>query len=89
LGVRRISLPRMLPAAAIHAMTSALQLMRQVMETGEPIDRPDLLASIEDIMALMDYDGARALETRLLTTATLAKKYGNEHGNGAPQDSPP
>lgn len=66
LGVRRISLPRMLPAAAIRAMTQALQVMRQVMETGEPADRPDLLASIEDIMELMGYKDARALEARLL-----------------------
>ncbi len=75
LGVRRISLPRMLPAAAIHAMTTALALMREVMETGTPIDRPDLLVGIEAIMQLMDYDGARALEQRLLTTETLERKY--------------
>ena len=66
LGVRRISLPRMLPAAAIHAMTQALKVMREVMETGVPADRPDLLASIEDIMELMGYQEARALEARLL-----------------------
>ena len=66
LGVRRISLPRMLPAAAIHAMTQALSVMREVMETGVPADRPDLLASIEDIMELMGYKEARALEARLL-----------------------
>ena len=76
LGVRRISLPRMLPAASIHAMTTALALMRQVVETGQPMDRPDLLVGIEEIMSLMDYDGARALEERLLTPETLAKKYG-------------
>jgi len=76
LGVRRISLPRMLPAAAIQAMTTALTLMRQVIETGEPMDRPDLLCGIETIMALMDYDGARALEQRLLSTEALDRKYG-------------
>jgi 2-methylisocitrate lyase-like PEP mutase family enzyme len=76
LGVRRISLPRMLPAAAIRGMATALALMRQVIETGEPVDRPDLLAGIDEIMALMDYAGARALEERLLTTDTLDRKYG-------------
>lgn len=75
LGVRRISLPRMLPAAAIHAMTTALALMREVIETGTPIDRPDLLVGIETIMQLMDYEGAHALEQRLLTTAALERKY--------------
>jgi hypothetical protein len=57
-------------------MTKALALMRQVLDTGEPIDRPDLVAGIEDIMRLMDYDGARELEARLLATETLATKYG-------------
>ena len=66
LGVRRISLPRMLPAAAIHGMQQALALMLGVIETGEPIDRPDLLASIEDIMALMGYDEMRAREEKLM-----------------------
>lgn len=69
LGVRRISLPRMLPAAAIRGMQTALELMRGVVESGEPIDRPDLLASIEDIMALMGYDEMRAREKELLYIA--------------------
>lgn len=76
LGVRRISLPRMLPAAAIRAMETALKVMREVLETGESVDRPDLLASIDDIMALMDYDSARALEARLLTVDAYKGKYG-------------
>ena len=75
LGVRRISLPRMLPAAAINAMSAALELMRQVIETGESIDRPDLLAGIDDIMALMGYGEARALEQRLLTVEGYEAKY--------------
>lgn len=69
LGVRRISLPRMLPAAAIRGMQTALELMRGVVETGEPIDRPDLLASIEDIMALMGYEEMKAREKELLYIA--------------------
>jgi 2-methylisocitrate lyase-like PEP mutase family enzyme len=66
LGVKRISLPRMLPAAAIHGMRQALEVMKGVIASGEPVDRPDLLASIEDIMQLMGYEGMRALEKRLL-----------------------
>ncbi|MCB9959027.1 MAG: isocitrate lyase/PEP mutase family protein [Rhodospirillaceae bacterium] len=83
LGVRRVSLPRMLPAAAIKAMATALELMRGVIETGEPIDRPDLLASIDDIMDLMGYAEARALEKRLLTTEAFAQKYSPHGGGGA------
>ena len=72
LGVRRISLPRMLPAASIRAMETALQLMRQSLETGVPVDRPDLLASIEDIMQLMGYDAMRKLEAQLVAAPLAA-----------------
>lgn len=68
LGVRRISLPRMLPAAAILGMRQALDMMQEVVRTGEPVDRPDMLASIEDIMELMGYEHMRALEAKLLHT---------------------
>lgn len=67
LGVRRISLPRMLPAAAIRAMEQALAAMREVMETGIPVNREDLLVGIEDIMKLMGYEEMRALEKKLTT----------------------
>jgi 2-methylisocitrate lyase-like PEP mutase family enzyme len=76
LGVRRITLPRMLPAAAIMGMTRALDAMKEVVATGVPVDRPDLAVGIEDIMQLMDYDQMRELERQLLTTETLETKYG-------------
>jgi 2-methylisocitrate lyase-like PEP mutase family enzyme len=76
IGVRRVSLPRMLPAAAIHGMTRALEVMKEVMTSGEPADRPDLLVDIDAIMRLMDYDAMRELERRLLSTDALEAKYG-------------
>ncbi|MDB5593903.1 MAG: isocitrate lyase/PEP mutase family protein, partial [Hyphomicrobiales bacterium] len=76
LGVRRVSLPRMLPAAAIHGMQSALEAMKVSIETGVPQDRPDLVVGIDDIMTLMGYDDMRALEKRLLSTDALEAKYG-------------
>ncbi len=71
-----VSLPRMLPAAAIHGMTRALEVMKEVIASGEPADRPDLLVDIDAIMRLMDYDAMRELERRLLNTAALETKYG-------------
>ncbi|CAB3719137.1 Carboxyvinyl-carboxyphosphonate phosphorylmutase [Achromobacter deleyi] len=67
IGVKRISLPRMLPAAAIHGMRQALAVMQDVIATGVPADRPDLLAGIDDIMELMGYESMRALEKQLTT----------------------
>lgn len=67
LGVRRVSLPRMLPASAIHAMQQALEIMKEVISSGEPVHRPDVAVGIEDIMKLMGYEEMRALEKRLTT----------------------
>ncbi len=75
IGVRRVSVPRMLPAAAIRAMEQALLLLKRSVETGEIIDRPDLLASIDDIKALMDYEALERLETELLLPEQLYRKY--------------
>nr|WP_249731354.1 isocitrate lyase/PEP mutase family protein [Chelatococcus sp. HY11] len=77
LGVRRISLPRMLPAAAIHGMKSALSVMRSVVDTGQAVDRPDLLVGIEEIWSLMGFPQIQELERRLLSMATLSSKYGD------------
>ena len=76
IGVRRVTLPRMLSAAAIHGMTPALEVMKVVIASGEPADRPDLLVDIDAVMRLMDYDAMRELERRLLTIGTLEAKYG-------------
>lgn len=75
LGVRRVSVPRMLPAAAIRAMTEALRLLRHSVETGEVIDRPDMLASIDEIKQLMDYEVLERLEEELLLPEQLFRKY--------------
>ncbi|MGP9819445.1 isocitrate lyase/PEP mutase family protein [Salinarimonas sp. NSM] len=81
LGVRRISLPRMLPAAAIKGMKEALRIMREVADTGVPANRPDLLVSIDEIWSLMGFDGIRALEEKLLVTSALEAKYGARRGD--------
>lgn len=75
LGVRRVSLPRMLPAAAIKAMREALSVMREVMETGIPADRSDLLVGIDEIWNLMGFPAMQALEKQLLTVDSYASKY--------------
>jgi hypothetical protein len=56
-------------------MTSALTIMRETIETGVPADRPDLVAGIEEIMQLMDYEGATRLEAQLLGSDAIERKY--------------
>jgi 2-methylisocitrate lyase-like PEP mutase family enzyme len=76
LGVKRVSLARMLPAAAIMGMQKALEVMKQSIESGEAADRPDLLVGIEDIMELMGYPAMRALEREFSTDEEHHRKYG-------------
>lgn len=65
MGVARVSLPRMLPAAAISAMRQALQLMRESVESGVAMDRPDLLVGVDEIMKLVGDDRVTRLEEML------------------------
>lgn len=75
LGIARVSLPRMLPAAAIHAMRSALLLMKTSIETGEVYDRPDMLVGIEEIMELVGDNKVAEMERHYLLPEQFAKKY--------------
>jgi 2-methylisocitrate lyase-like PEP mutase family enzyme len=66
LGVKRVTLPRMLPAAAILGMRNALAALSEAISTGEQVERPDLLASIDDIWGLMGEARIGDLERRYL-----------------------
>lgn len=76
LGVARVSCPRLVSAAALSGMRKALTVMRECIASGELVDRPDLLDSMEDITQLMGYERINALEAELLSSQTLARKYG-------------
>jgi 2-methylisocitrate lyase-like PEP mutase family enzyme len=81
LGGRRVSVPRMLPAAATRAMQQALALFRQSVETSEVVDRPDRLALMEDIKALMGHEELERLEERFPLPERLLQKYGTDRVN--------
>lgn len=75
LGVARVSIPRMLPAAALMGMKQALALMKTSIETGEIFDRPDLLVGIEDITELMNYALINTLEREFTLEEDFNKRY--------------
>lgn len=62
IGVKRVTLPRLLPAAALSAMENALGLLKESIPSGEIMHRPDLLSGIDDIWALMDQPRVREME---------------------------
>jgi 2-methylisocitrate lyase-like PEP mutase family enzyme len=53
MGVKTVSYPRMLTAAAIQGMKNALEVLGQSIAEGRVIDRPDLLVSFSDLNELM------------------------------------
>ena len=65
MGVARVSLPRMLPAAAIMGMRQALGLMKESISSGRIIDRPDLLVGVDEIMSLVRDERVGELERQL------------------------
>lgn len=64
LGVKRVTLPRMLPGAAIMAMRQALEIFKEASESGEIADRPDLLAGIDEIWELIGQPAVKEMEAR-------------------------
>lgn len=77
LGVAVAIYPRLLTACAIKGMQEGLGVLQRSIDTGQVIERPDLLVSFEELNALVGFDEVQALERRFLTKDQLAQKYRN------------
>jgi 2-methylisocitrate lyase-like PEP mutase family enzyme len=62
MGVKAVSFPRMLTAAAIQGMKNALAVLGQSIDEGRVIDRPDLLVPFGELNELMGLTQLRNLE---------------------------
>ena len=62
MGVKAVSFPRMLTAAAIQGMKNALAVLGQSIEEGRVIDRPDLLVPFGELNELMGLKQLEALQ---------------------------
>jgi 2-methylisocitrate lyase-like PEP mutase family enzyme len=82
LGVAVVIYPRLLTACALRGMQQGLALLRQSVDSGQTVDRPDALVSFEELHDIMGMDEVEALEQRFLTPAQLQTKYGD--GDAAP-----
>ena len=83
LGVAVVIYPRMLTACALKGMENGLAYLRQSLDRGEVVDRPDALVSFEELHDIMGMGEVEALEQQFLTPAQLAAKYGAD-GKPAP-----
>ena len=65
MGVAQVSYPRLLSTAALKGMINTMQVfMDEVVEKNNVIDRPDLLASFEELNDLMGFAELDELEKR-------------------------
>jgi 2-methylisocitrate lyase-like PEP mutase family enzyme len=76
MGVKAVSFPRLLTAAAIQGMKNALGALTEQLQTGEIVDRTDLLVSFQELNDLMGIGQLKDIEKRFLTEAQFTGKYG-------------
>src|SRR5258705_589616 len=76
LGVAAVIYPRMLTACALRGMQRGLAFLKESLDTGKVVDRPDALVSFEELHEIMGIEEVEALEQRFLTAAQLKSKYG-------------
>jgi 2-methylisocitrate lyase-like PEP mutase family enzyme len=76
IGVAVVEYPRMLTAAAVQGMLHALGAFAEARDQREPLERPDLLVSFDELCNLMGLPEIHALEQRYLSAEQLASKYG-------------
>jgi 2-methylisocitrate lyase-like PEP mutase family enzyme len=62
MGVKAVSFPRLLTAAAIQGMKNALAALGQSIDEGRVVDRPDLLVPFGELNELMGLGQLRKLE---------------------------
>ena len=67
--------PQLLTASAIQGMKNELAVLRQSMESGQVIERPDLPVSFEKPNSLVGFEDVLAIEKRRLTKDQLERKY--------------
>ena len=73
MGVKAVSYPRLLSAAAIQGMKNALAVLQQSLDEERVIDRPDLLVSFGELNTLMGLDQLEALEARFVGAMPRAR----------------
>ena len=83
LGVAAVIYPRLLTACALRGMQTGLALLKESLDSGKAVDRPEALVSFEELHVIMALSEVEALEQRFLTASQLEAKYGAGSEGGA------
>lgn len=81
LGVSVVIYPRMLTAASIQGMKHAITAIKESMQTGKVVDRPDLLVSFEELNELVGIKELEQLEQKYLLPDHYVRKYAGSSGH--------
>jgi 2-methylisocitrate lyase-like PEP mutase family enzyme len=82
LGVAAVIYPRLLTACALRGMQTGLAHLKESLDSGNPVDRPEALVSFEELHEIMDLAAVEALEQQFLTATQLEAKYGTAAEGG-------
>ena len=83
LGVAVVIFPRLLTACALRGMQQGMAYLKQSLDTGEVVDRPEALVSFDELQDIMGMADVEAMEQRFLTASQLEAKYGKAPGQGS------
>jgi 2-methylisocitrate lyase-like PEP mutase family enzyme len=75
LGVAVVLYPRLAGGAMIQGLKNALGVLRESVDSGEVIERPDLVASFKEQNELMGLNEILDLDKRFSTDAQRKEKY--------------
>ena len=72
MGVAAVSYPRLLSTSAMRGMMNGMEAFKGMLAGSEPIDRPDLLVSFEELNKLVGFDELTAMDERYATQPARA-----------------
>jgi 2-methylisocitrate lyase-like PEP mutase family enzyme len=75
IGVARVTFPRLTTAAAMVGMKNALNVALESYETGKIMERPDLVASFEELQAVNGNAHYEELDRKFLPEDMVRRKY--------------
>lgn len=73
MGVAAVSYPRLLTTAAVRGMTNAMEVFKDMLAGDQPVDRPDLLVSFEQLNSLTGFDELTEMDERYATAVTESR----------------
>ncbi len=77
MGVKRVTVPRLMTASAISGMTRGLEALQRCIADESTPERPDLVASMDEITGLIGYEQVAQLEEAFMLEQDKQQRYGD------------